>query len=107
VKRLAANVEVASIVDLQRLTAILDAWPERDPPEYDPEKRIFMTIPNALAAAYFVENVTRSELSTTGKLNAITGKDVASSLQFSSLLPRNTRSGNKECPAEDHQQRTT
>jgi len=58
VKRLAANVEVASIVDLQRLTAILDAWPEREPPEYDQEKRILMTIPNALAAAYFVENVT-------------------------------------------------
>jgi asparagine synthase (glutamine-hydrolysing) len=58
VKRLAANVEVASIVDLPRLTAILDAWPERDPYEYDPNKRIFMTIPNAIGAAYFIENVT-------------------------------------------------
>ena len=38
VKRLAANVDVASIVDLQRLTAILDDWPEREPPEYSPEQ---------------------------------------------------------------------
>ena len=58
VKRLAANVDVASIVDLQRLTAILDDWPERQPPEYSPEKRILLAIPQALGAAYFIENVT-------------------------------------------------
>ena len=38
VKRLAANADVASIVDLQRLTAILDDWPDRQPPEYSPEQ---------------------------------------------------------------------
>ena len=40
VKRLALNVDVASIVDLQRLTAILEAWPEREPPEYSLETLI-------------------------------------------------------------------
>ena len=34
VKRLAQNSDVASIVDLQRLTAILNDWPDREPPEY-------------------------------------------------------------------------
>ena len=58
VKRLALNVDVASIVDLQRLTAILEAWPEREPPEYSLETLISTMIPNALGAAYFIENVT-------------------------------------------------
>lgn len=57
VKRLALNVDVASIIDLQRLTAVLDAWPERQPEEYGPEKGISVMIPNALGAAYFIENV--------------------------------------------------
>jgi hypothetical protein len=55
VKRLAVNTDVASIVDLQRLTAILDAWPERQ--EDCREQRIYSMIPSALAAAYFIENM--------------------------------------------------
>ena len=38
VKRLAENPEVASILDMQRLNAILDNWPDRQPPEYTPEE---------------------------------------------------------------------
>ena len=38
VKRLAQNPEVASILDMQRLTAILDTWPDTQPPEYTPEE---------------------------------------------------------------------
>jgi asparagine synthase (glutamine-hydrolysing) len=58
VSRFACNIDVASIVDLQRLAAILDAWPEREPPEYSLETGINMTIANALGAAYFIKNVT-------------------------------------------------
>jgi asparagine synthase (glutamine-hydrolysing) len=58
VKRLAENVEVASIIDLQRLTAILDNWPEREPSEYSPEHTLLVAVPQALGAAYFIENVT-------------------------------------------------
>ena len=39
VKRLAENPEVASILDMQRLKAILDNWPDRQPPEYTPEEK--------------------------------------------------------------------
>jgi asparagine synthase (glutamine-hydrolysing) len=58
VKRLAANDEVASILDLQKLTAILDDWPEREPPGYSLQELHLLSIPQALGAAYFVENVT-------------------------------------------------
>ena len=58
VKRLAANADVASIVDLQRMTAILEAWPDRQPSDYSSERRILSSIPQALGAAYFIENVT-------------------------------------------------
>ena len=58
VKRLTANVDVASMIDLERLSAILDGWPEREPPEYGPEQIILRTIPQALGAAYFIESVT-------------------------------------------------
>ena len=40
VKSLAANADVASIIDLQRLTAILDKWPEREPSDFSPEAGI-------------------------------------------------------------------
>src|SRR5262249_23728453 len=58
VKRLAANADVASIVDLQRLIGILDNWPDRQPPEWSSERQRLQAIPEALGAAYFVENVT-------------------------------------------------
>ena len=58
VKRLAANADVASIVDLQRLTAILDNWPNRQPPEWSSEQGHLQALPEALGVAYFVENVT-------------------------------------------------
>jgi asparagine synthase (glutamine-hydrolysing) len=58
VKRLVANDDVASILDLQRLTAILDGWPEREPPEYSAQELQLLAIPQALGAAYFIENVT-------------------------------------------------
>jgi asparagine synthase (glutamine-hydrolysing) len=58
VKRFAANPEVASIVDVQRLIAILDNWPDRQPPEYSVEHQHLLTLPGALGAAYFIENVT-------------------------------------------------
>ena len=55
-KRLAANADVASIIDLQRLTAILDNWPDRQPPDFScGEKQLSWALPNALAAAYFIE----------------------------------------------------
>jgi asparagine synthase (glutamine-hydrolysing) len=59
VKRLAENPVVASIVDLQRLTAILDDWPDRQPPEYDSHAYpVFWALPEALGAAFFIEHVT-------------------------------------------------
>ena len=58
VKSLAANPDVGSIIDLQRLTTILDKWPERQPDDFDPEACIQYSVPQALGAAYFIENVT-------------------------------------------------
>jgi asparagine synthase (glutamine-hydrolysing) len=58
-KRLAENPEVASILDMQRLKAILDNWPDRQPPEYTPgDKFLRLAIADALGMAYFIENVT-------------------------------------------------
>ena len=56
-KRLSENPEVASILDMQRLNAILDAWPDRQPAEYTPEEEHLLAVPNALGAAYFIENL--------------------------------------------------
>ena len=58
VKRLAENPEVASILDMQRLKAILASWPDRQPAEYTPEESQLLAIPDALGTAYFIENVT-------------------------------------------------
>jgi hypothetical protein len=58
VKSLAANPDVRSIIDLQRLTTILDKWPERQPSDFDPESGLQVSVPQALGAAYFIENVT-------------------------------------------------
>jgi asparagine synthase (glutamine-hydrolysing) len=59
VKRLAENSEVAAILDMQRLKAVLDNWPDRQPPEYTPEDKLLrLAIPDALGMAYFIEHVT-------------------------------------------------
>ncbi len=57
VKRLAGNPEVASILDIQRLNAILDNWPDRQPPEYTAGEKHLLAVSNALGAAYFIENM--------------------------------------------------
>jgi asparagine synthase (glutamine-hydrolysing) len=63
VKRLAKNPEVASILDMQRLRAILDNWPDRQPAEYAPGEKFFrLAIPDALGMAYFIESVTGTNL---------------------------------------------
>jgi asparagine synthase (glutamine-hydrolysing) len=58
VNRLAENPEVASILNMQRLTAILDNWPDNQPSEYTSEESHLLAVPTALGAAYFIENVT-------------------------------------------------
>jgi len=58
VKSLAANPDVGSIIDLKRLTTILDKWPERQPSDFDLEASLQFSVPQALGAAYFIENVT-------------------------------------------------
>ena len=58
VKRLTGNPEVSSIIDLQRISEALDRWPEREPLVFSAEQRLLLWIPQALAAAYFIENVT-------------------------------------------------
>jgi asparagine synthase (glutamine-hydrolysing) len=58
VKRLAENAEVASILDMQRLNAILGNWPDRQPAEYTPEESQMLAIPDILGTAYFIENMT-------------------------------------------------
>jgi asparagine synthase (glutamine-hydrolysing) len=58
VKSLAANVDVASTIDLERLTAILDDWPNLQPSDFSPENDLLLSVPQALGAAYFIEHVT-------------------------------------------------
>jgi asparagine synthase (glutamine-hydrolysing) len=60
VRRLAQNPEVESILDMQRLTAILDTWPDKQPPEYTLEDSHLRAVPNALGTAYFIESMTGS-----------------------------------------------
>src|SRR5262249_55135528 len=62
VKRLAKNPEVASILDMQRLEVILNSWPDRQPPEYTAGENLLLAIPDALGAAYFIENITGTRL---------------------------------------------
>jgi asparagine synthase (glutamine-hydrolysing) len=50
-KRLAENSDVASIIDLKRLTALLEHWPAHDA-QMGPLKYI---VPQALGVAYFLE----------------------------------------------------
>jgi asparagine synthase (glutamine-hydrolysing) len=58
VKRLANNPHVRLIVDLQRLSEVLDRWPEKEPSVFSGEQRLLMWIPQALGAANFIERVT-------------------------------------------------
>jgi asparagine synthase (glutamine-hydrolysing) len=60
VKRLAQNPEVESILDMQRLAAILHTWPDNQPPEYTLEDSHLRAVPNALGTAYFIEAMTGS-----------------------------------------------
>jgi asparagine synthase (glutamine-hydrolysing) len=57
VKRLTTNPEVSSMIDMQRLIAILGDWPDRQPAEWSPEQQHLRTLPDSLGAAYFIENV--------------------------------------------------
>jgi asparagine synthase (glutamine-hydrolysing) len=60
-KRLAEHPDVVSIVDLERLIAILDDWPDRQPSEYGPQAYpFFWALPQALGAAFFIEDATRT-----------------------------------------------
>ena len=57
VKRLTGNPEVSSIIDMQRLTEVVDGWPEREPLVFSAEQRLLLWIPEALATANFIERV--------------------------------------------------
>jgi asparagine synthase (glutamine-hydrolysing) len=59
VKRLAENPEVASILDMQRLNAILSTWPDGQPSEYSLEETHMLAVPDTLHAAYFIESATK------------------------------------------------
>jgi asparagine synthase (glutamine-hydrolysing) len=60
-KRLTDYPDVTSIVDLERLAAIVDDWPDCEPPEYGPQAYpFFWALPQALGAALFIENVMRT-----------------------------------------------
>jgi asparagine synthase (glutamine-hydrolysing) len=59
--RLAGNSDVAELIDMQRLAALIDRWPDRQPPDYGPEAYPFYwALPQALGAACFIEDVTRT-----------------------------------------------
>jgi asparagine synthase (glutamine-hydrolysing) len=64
--RLQKHADVVSILDIQRLTAILDDWPDAEPPVYNPQAYpFFWAIPQALGTAYFVEQTSRRDNSAT------------------------------------------
>jgi asparagine synthase (glutamine-hydrolysing) len=56
--RFAENSDISSIIDIQRLKRIVDEWPDREPSEYGPGFPWSWALPQALGAAYFIENVT-------------------------------------------------
>jgi len=66
VKRLAENPEVASVLDMQRLHAILDSWPDRQPAEFTPEENLMLGLPDTLGAAYFIKNLTAANYPVAG-----------------------------------------
>src|SRR5262249_8414151 len=53
VKRLAEKPEVTSILDMQRLSAILSSWPDSQPQEYTSEEKTLLAVAGALETAYF------------------------------------------------------
>jgi asparagine synthase (glutamine-hydrolysing) len=62
--RLAKNSDVVSIIDLQKLTSILDNWPDRETPGRSLEANALVwALPQALGAACFIENVTGANYS--------------------------------------------
>lgn len=61
VKRLSNVPEVASILDMQRLSSMLEKWPDCQPQEYSPEQGQLLAIPDCLGAAYFIEGMTRRD----------------------------------------------
>jgi asparagine synthase (glutamine-hydrolysing) len=60
VKRLAMNPELTSILDMERLTAIMDDWPDIQPSEYTAEESRLLAVVEALSTAYFIESETRA-----------------------------------------------
>src|SRR5262249_43077304 len=54
----AVNLEVSSILDIQRLTAILDSWPDRQPAEYSQMEAQLLAVPTALGVACFIQDMT-------------------------------------------------
>ena len=58
VKRLTGNPEVSSIIDLQRISEVLDRWPERQPLHFSPQQRLLTWMPQALGTANFIESLT-------------------------------------------------
>ena len=57
-KRIAENPDIASIIDIQKLNAIVDDWPDQPPPVYGSQAYpYFWALPQALGAASFIEDV--------------------------------------------------
>jgi asparagine synthase (glutamine-hydrolysing) len=58
VKRLNGNPHVSEVIDLQRVSEVLDRWPAQEPSVFSGEQRLLMWIPQALGAANFIERMT-------------------------------------------------
>ena len=57
-RRLSTVAEVPSIIDLERVAANLQGWPDHQPSDLDPRYDFLaVAIPQALGAAYFIEDV--------------------------------------------------
>ena len=76
VKRLTGNPEVSSIIDLERISEVLDRWPEREPLVFSAEQRLLMWIPEALATANFIERVSGVNCGPVGPSEVKTGGHV-------------------------------
>jgi len=58
ISRLTENPDVSSMIDLPRLAALLDKWPDQEPPEFNGQSYpLSLSLPQALGAAYFIEVV--------------------------------------------------
>jgi asparagine synthase (glutamine-hydrolysing) len=60
VNRLAMNPELVSMFDMERLTRIMDDWPDIQPSEYTAEESRLLAVVEALSTAYFIESETGS-----------------------------------------------